>query len=292
MPYGAFAQTKVLALEVSKADLLSKFPKDFLLSMEYIAIERKKWLLQRVRSIKKTSKQVYKKDPRFSVYKESFKNLVRQHPRASNFVLQNFRNKQVSECNEDNNLSISVYTIPKRMNCSEVDPHAINENHASVLQSHTHKQSLVQSQDEENVKSSAHLSLKSSYVQAEEPPRARNGLDRPTTTLNIRVDFSAGCVIPFTTPQNKRTLPAGSEEVTAASPAVSNEGEPTWAVPSTHPSQLHSPLAPTIAWQGAFSGSRGNSRPNTSGAVSRAGRSSQLRTGSASSQHRSPSSEW
>ena len=58
-------------------DLLSKFPKEFLLAMEYIAIERKKWLLQRMRSIKKTSKQVYKKDPRFSVYKESFKNLVR-----------------------------------------------------------------------------------------------------------------------------------------------------------------------------------------------------------------------
>ena len=77
MPYCALAQTTVVVLEIQKGDLLSKLPKDFLLAMELIALERKKWLVHRMKGIKKTSKQIYKKDPKFSIYKESYKTLVK-----------------------------------------------------------------------------------------------------------------------------------------------------------------------------------------------------------------------
>ena len=58
----------MVLLEISKADLISKLPKESLATLEVHALERKKWLRERCKNISKTVKTLYNQDHQQAVY--------------------------------------------------------------------------------------------------------------------------------------------------------------------------------------------------------------------------------
>lgn len=70
-------------LEISKADMIQKMPKDFILNVDRTYKDRKNWKTVRLLDIKKTNKSIYKKDGNVEAYKEAVNNISKLHSSAN-----------------------------------------------------------------------------------------------------------------------------------------------------------------------------------------------------------------
>lgn len=151
--YSVVSQTQVKVLEISKQDMINKMPRDFILDIENTYQDRKNWKTVRMQDIKKTNKDIYKKDENCDAYREAIDNISKLHTTASTIAQNNFRNKFLSvtspkQCQLNGNQKQTIvenYTLRKRIELR--DKAAVNDkpirSRMEVIEHHRSQQSQV-----------------------------------------------------------------------------------------------------------------------------------------------------
>ena len=90
-PYSAVAVSNVSTLEIMTTDFKSKLPYDYIEKFRYIAIDKYQYLIGRMKSVAKSSKEIYKCVEKQRLYNEAFLKNKRKLPNASKNMLMNMQ---------------------------------------------------------------------------------------------------------------------------------------------------------------------------------------------------------
>ena len=105
--YSAIAKNKVSTLEINDSDFKTKFPRDYIQKLTIASRIRYEYLIDRMKSITVSSKQIYDWVEKQSLYNEVYRNTKEKHPNASKNVLINIGNYNLNSI--DNLVPSSIH---------------------------------------------------------------------------------------------------------------------------------------------------------------------------------------
>ena len=105
--YSGIAKNKVSTLEINDTDFKTKFPRDYIAQLTSTSMTRYEYLIDRMKSITRSSKQIYGCVEKQGLYNEVYRNTMEKNPNASKNILINIGNYNLNSI--DNLVPSSVH---------------------------------------------------------------------------------------------------------------------------------------------------------------------------------------